>query len=49
MSTTGLLATAAIYAGTALGFWLENRPYMAGAILCYGVANVFFVLDNMSR
>lgn len=44
MSAKLLLITSVLYFGSAIGM-IESRPWMAAAILCYGVANICFVMD----
>ena len=43
MGATALTATVALYLATALDFWLKGARLMAGAFVCYAVANVFFL------
>lgn len=44
MSKAALLATTFLYFTCAIGL-MTNRPWMAGAILCYGIANICLVMD----
>lgn len=44
MSKFALLATTLLYFGSSLGL-LAERPWMAGAIFCYGIANICLVMD----